>query len=77
MWSGWGLRRSLPGDTGETVAALHALTAAGMLSSNCMAEGWPFGGCPRCGRATAVRDWGDLPSVCTGCRAARLGERRG
>jgi hypothetical protein len=75
VWSGRTLRRSLLGDTAVTVEALHALNVAGMLAPNCMAEGWPVGNCPRCGRLTAVMNWGDMPTVCTGCRAARFGER--
>jgi hypothetical protein len=68
VWSGkLSLRRSLPGDTPELVAALHALNDAGLLPPNL---GFSFhrGPCPRCGRATAVGP-GDSPSVCTACRA--------
>jgi hypothetical protein len=69
VWAGFTCRRSLPGDTPGTVQALHALNAAGLLRPNAMAGGWPSGPCPRCGRLTAVARWGDLPSVCTGCRS--------
>jgi hypothetical protein len=75
VWSGWTLKRSLPGDTPAVVSALHALNAAGVLPLNKPAEGWPIAPCPRCGRATAIARWGDLPSVCTGCRAEFITER--
>jgi hypothetical protein len=58
----------LPGDTPELVRALHALNAAGLLEPNIYAADAHTLPCPGCGRQTAV--WrGQLPSVCTGCRA--------
>jgi hypothetical protein len=68
-------RRSLPGDTSELVQQLHVLNAAGVLPPNHLAEGFPHGKCPRCGRATALAGWYDVPSVCTGCRADWMSER--
>jgi hypothetical protein len=58
----------LPGDTAETVRALHALNSVGLLEPNVYAASAWTRPCPRCGRATAV--WRNIPpTVCTGCRA--------
>jgi len=74
---------SLPGDTPELVDALHALSAAGLLPPNHIADGHQivhgvvvfdtraaqrFAPCPRCGRDTAI-ERNQPPTVCTGCRA--------
>jgi hypothetical protein len=66
-------RRTLPGDTPELVRALHTLNRAGMLTPNRLARDFrPRGLCPRCGRQTAITDPGDIPSVCSACRAEWL-----
>jgi hypothetical protein len=75
VWAGFTCRRSLPGDTPELVQQLHALNAAGLLPPNCLDESRPTGRCPRCGRLTAIAQWYDVPSVCTGCRADWMSDR--
>lgn len=75
-WSPWRItaRYSLLGDTPETVRAIHALNAAGLLKPNLIVgEFTRMGSCPRCGRDTAVTRW-RAPSVCTGCRADGWGQ---
>jgi hypothetical protein len=63
----------LPGDAPGLLAALHALTRAGLLPSNIYAADAVAKPCPRCGRNTAT--WRDVKvSVCTACRAERLAE---
>jgi hypothetical protein len=63
----------LPGDEPGQLAALHALSKAGLLAlNNHAADAW-VKPCPRCGRDTAT--WRDVKvSVCTACRAERLAE---
>jgi hypothetical protein len=61
----------LPGDTPGLLAALHALTRAGLLAPNTYAADVVAKPCPRCGRNTAT--WRDVKvSVCTACRVERL-----
>lgn len=72
VWTGRTSRWSLPGDTRALVGALHQLSESGALPPNKVTPGWPQGLCPRCGRLTAVTRWGDIPTVCTGCRAERM-----
>jgi hypothetical protein len=62
-------RYSLPGDTPELVAALHALTKAGMRPPNRIDPGARTAACPRCGRMTVIGWRYRPPTVCTGCRA--------
>jgi hypothetical protein len=62
-------RYSLPGDTPELAAVLHALTKAGMLPPNRTDRETRTAACPRCGRMTAIGWHYQPPTVCTGCRA--------
>ena len=65
------VRYKLPGDTPGTVAAMHALTAAGMLALNVMARELPdLAAFPM--RARHAVWGGQQPSVCTGCRAEQV-----
>jgi hypothetical protein len=75
-WTGIISRRSLRGDTPGLVAALHALNDAGLLPANPVTPEWASRGpCPRCGRLTAVRHWGDVPTVCAACRAEWIADQ--
>lgn len=65
----------LPGDSLVTIAALHALTAKELLPGNCVDPQARTAPCPRCGRATAATR--AQVTVCTGCRASRIGQSGG